>query len=89
MLISDHWFHAIFVQPSSGRERKIFDNLKKNRKKYSQKNVYIRIMYNSFLFYVCVCVCVCVDYICIWFFVVVYVIVSMGVYDDTCTAWQI
>ena len=35
------------------------------------------------------CVCVCVDYICLLLYVVVYVIVSMCVYDDTCAAWQI
>ena len=31
--------------------------------KYSQKNVFVRIAYNSVCLYVCVCVCV--DHICI------------------------
>ena len=37
--------------------------------KYSQKNVYVRIVYNSF--------CVCLCYICVLFCVVVYVIISI------------
>ena len=53
MLINDHWFHAILLRQSSGRESKILEKSKKIEK-YSQKNV--KIVYNS----VCVCVCVCV-----------------------------
>ena len=45
--------------------------------KYSQKNIDVRIAYNSLC--VCVCVCVCVDYICVLLCVVVYVIVSLCV----------
>ena len=36
-----------------------------------------------------VCVCVCMYYICVLFCVVVYVVVSMCVYDDTCVTWKI
>ena len=57
------------------------------KSKNSQKNV--KIVYKS----LCVCVCVglfvCVDYMCILLCVVVLVIFSMCVYDDTCTAQQI
>ena len=65
MFICNPGFHAIFIQQSSGRKRKIL----KKSKKYSRKNVYVRIMCNF--------LCVCVDYICILLGVVVYVIVSM------------
>ena len=42
--------------------------------KYSQKDIYVRIVYNSFLVArvcMCMCVCVCVDYICVLLCVVV------------------
>ena len=52
------------------------------------KNVYAIIVYNIFFVCVCVCVCECVDYIYV-LFVVVYVVVSMCVYADTCATWQI
>ena len=56
MLTCDHWFHAVFKRQSSGRKRKIFEKSKKKKwKRYSQKNIYIRIAYKS------LCVCVCDD----------------------------
>ena len=54
MLIYDHWFHNLFIRQSSG-----YGEIEK----YSQKDVYARIAYNSFCVYVCVCVCVCVLYL--------------------------
>ena len=41
MLICDQSFHAIFIQQSSGRED--FGEMEK----YSQKNAYVRIAYNT------------------------------------------
>ena len=51
--------------------------------KYSQKNV--RIVYNSFR----VRICICASYICVLLCVIVYMIFSMFVYEDTCAARQI
>ena len=78
-LICDRWFHAIFTRQSSGRERKI---LKKSEKieKYSQKNVYVRIAYNSFLFYFFMYVCVCVHVLCVGVYVIVTKFVFMMIY---------
>ena len=48
--------------------------------KYSQMNVYRRIVYDSLC--MCVCVCVCLDYICVlldYICVVIYLIDSMCV----------
>ena len=47
VLTHDYWFHANFIRQSSGREK----DLGKIEKieKYSQKNAYIRIAYNSFV----------------------------------------
>ena len=62
---------SYFVNHQAEKERNW-----RNRKKYSQKNVSVRITYN-----LCVCVCVCVDYIWVLQRVVVYVLVGMcGVY---------
>ena len=54
MLICDHWFYAVFTRQPSGRERTIVEKSKKVEK-YSQKNVYLGIAYNT----LCVCVCLC------------------------------
>ena len=40
---------------------KDFGEISKEIEKYCQKNIYVKIAYNSF----CVCVCVCVDNICV------------------------
>ena len=84
MLICDNWFHAVYMQPSWSRKKNILEESKKTKKKkkkkkYCQKNVYVRIAYN----------CVCVDYVCVLLYEVVYVVVSMCVYDGTCAVWQI
>ena len=77
MLMHDHWFHAVFITTITRQRKKDIGKIEK----YSKTNVYV----------VCVCVCVCVflDYICVLLCVVVYVIVSMCVYDDTCVSPQI
>ena len=63
MLIYNHLFHAVFIRQSSGRERKILEK----SKKYSQKNVYVRIAYNSFkCSCFCVFVCACGLYACVY-----------------------
>ena len=69
------------------RRKKDFGEIEKNRK----INAYVRVVYNSLCVRVCTCVrlCECVDYICVLFCMVVYVIISMCVYDDTCTALHI
>ena len=46
MLICDHWFNVIFTRQSSERKRKILEKSKKS-KRYSQKNVYVRIAYKA------------------------------------------
>ena len=51
MLISNHRFHAVLLQQSSSREKVIGEI-----EKYSQKSVYVEIVYNTF----------CVDYICVF-----------------------
>ena len=50
MVICDHWFHAVFIQQSSGRKNKIFD-------KNMVKRMFTLELHITF---VCVCVCVCV-----------------------------
>ena len=55
-------FHAVLLQQSSSRERKILEKSKKS------KNTVKRIFtFGPTLLFlcVCVCVCVCVDYICV------------------------
>ena len=50
-----------FLNYNNQAEKKIAEI--ERPEKYSQKNVYIRIVYNSVFTCVCVCVCVCEDYI--------------------------
>ena len=85
MLIFDHWFHVVFIRQSSGRKRKILEKSKKSKNK-------VEIMF-TFELRITLCVCVyvrvCVDYICVFLCVVVYMFVTMCVYDDTCVGKQI
>ena len=79
MLICDYLFHVVLTRQSTGRKID-FGEIKRNRKKYTQKNVSITC--NSFVC-LCVCqcvsVCVCLCHICILLGVVEYVIVSMSI----------
>ena len=56
MIICDHQFHAVFLQQSSDRERKILEKLKNTVKRMLR-------LYTTFW---CVCVCVCVQIIFVY-----------------------
>ena len=54
MLISNHWFHAVFYTTIISQKRKILE-------KSNQKNFYLRVDYNSFVY-----VKIIFAYCCVW-----------------------
>ena len=56
--------------------------IRQRKKDFGESQKIVKFSKKMWLF---LCVCVCVDYIFVLLCVVVYVIVSMCVYDDTCT----
>ena len=65
MLICDHWFHAVLLRQSSGRERKIVKKSKNTVKRTFTLQLCITL-------FICVRVCVYVrvDYICVLLYAV-------------------
>ena len=80
-------YHGLFISyllyTSIIRQKMISEKSKKS-KKYSQKDVYVRMKYNSLC--VCVCVCVCVLIKFAYCYVLTYVGFYVGVYG-MCTPW--
>ena len=66
ILFCNHWFHAILLRQSSGRERKILEKLKNTVKRIL--GLYTTFFFSFFFFFF---FHVCVDYICVLLCVVV------------------